>query len=504
MLERTATLSPARLFPILLFLATFLAAAHLPAPCAEAAQVTLNWKAPTTYADGSAAGALGGYKIYQGTTPGSYSQNTDVGNVTSYTLSGLSDGTTYYYALSAYDTAGITSDLSNELSFSTPAATPSPLYTLSASAGAGGSITPSGSIVVSKGINQTFTVSPSSGYTIAGVTVDGTSVGAVSTYTFGNVAANHTIQASFAPAAQPGTGTSVFASDAGGAGYSSSSGISYKADTGFSGGRIGTTSAAIAGTSDGALYQTERYGNFSYAIPLSNGTYNVTLKFAEIYWTSAGKRIFSVTMGGTTVISNLDLYAKVGKNKAYDVVIPATVTNGVLNIGFVTQADNATVSAIQIAPSGTSATPAGTVVFADNAGGSQFSGSAGITYAADSKFTGGRVGTTTAVTSGTTDGPLYKDERYGNFSYAIPVANGNYAVTLKFAEIYWTAPGKRIFSVAINGQPVLTSLDLYAKVGKNRAYDVELPVNVTNGAINISFTSQVDNATISAIVVKTM
>lgn len=503
MLARTATFSPARIYAVLLFLATFLAALHMTAFHAEAAQATLNWKAPTTYVDGTSAGTLGGYKIYEGTASGNYTQVFDVGNVTSYTLSGLNDATTYYYAISAYDATGTTSDLSNELSFTTPAATAA-LYTLSASAGAGGSISPSGSVVVSQGVNQTFTITPSSGYVIAGVTVDGASVGSVPAYTFTGVAANHTINATFAPAAQSTAGVSAFAVDAGGNGYTSSSGIVYKADTGFTGGRIGTTTAAIAGTSDVPLYQTERYGNFSYSVPLANGTYNVTLKFAEIYWTAAGKRIFNVTMNGSTVISGLDLYAMVGKNKAYDVVVPATVTNGVLTIGFVTKVDNATVTAIRIAPTSAPATPAGTVVFADNAGGSQYAGSGGITYAADSKYTGGKIGTTTAAISGTTDVPLYQNERYGNVTYSVPVTNGNYAVTLKFVEMYWTAAGKRIFSVAINGQSVISRLDLYATVGKNRAYDLTFPVSVTNGTINLTFSSQVDNATISAIVVKTM
>ncbi|HSB30521.1 MAG TPA: carboxypeptidase regulatory-like domain-containing protein [Candidatus Sulfobium mesophilum] len=70
-------------------------------------------------------------------------------------------------------------------------------YTITASAGTGGSISPSGSVNVSSGGNQTFTITPASGYAISGVLVDGTSVGAVSSYTFSTVTANHTISASF-------------------------------------------------------------------------------------------------------------------------------------------------------------------------------------------------------------------------------------------------------------------------------------------------------------------
>ena len=71
-------------------------------------------------------------------------------------------------------------------------------YTITASAGSGGSITPSGSVTVLHGDSQTFTITPNGNYRISDVVVDGVSVGAVSTYTFNNVtAAGHTIQAIF-------------------------------------------------------------------------------------------------------------------------------------------------------------------------------------------------------------------------------------------------------------------------------------------------------------------
>jgi hypothetical protein len=71
-------------------------------------------------------------------------------------------------------------------------------YTITASAGTGGSISPMGEVIVNCGANQTFNISPAAGYIIQDVLVDGASVGAVSTYTFENVRAPHTIQASFA------------------------------------------------------------------------------------------------------------------------------------------------------------------------------------------------------------------------------------------------------------------------------------------------------------------
>jgi len=71
-------------------------------------------------------------------------------------------------------------------------------YTITASAGIGGSISPSGSVNVNYGSNQTFTITPNLGYSITSVLVDNSSVGSVSTYTFTNITANHTIAASFA------------------------------------------------------------------------------------------------------------------------------------------------------------------------------------------------------------------------------------------------------------------------------------------------------------------
>ena len=72
-------------------------------------------------------------------------------------------------------------------------------YTITASAGANGSISPSGSVLVAQGDDQTFSITPDSGYEVADVFVSGNSVGAVSTYTFANVTATGSISATFKP-----------------------------------------------------------------------------------------------------------------------------------------------------------------------------------------------------------------------------------------------------------------------------------------------------------------
>lgn len=80
---------------------------------AHSAQVTLAWD-PNTEPD------LNGYKIYYGLISAQYTDSMDVGNQTTYTVSHLGDGTTYYFAATAYDTEGDESDFSNEVVFNTP------------------------------------------------------------------------------------------------------------------------------------------------------------------------------------------------------------------------------------------------------------------------------------------------------------------------------------------------------------------------------------------------
>ena len=70
-------------------------------------------------------------------------------------------------------------------------------YTIKASAGNGGNISPSGNVTVKRGEDQSFHINPINGYRISDVIVDGKSVGAVSTYTFDSVKANHTIEVKF-------------------------------------------------------------------------------------------------------------------------------------------------------------------------------------------------------------------------------------------------------------------------------------------------------------------
>src|SRR5205085_566723 len=82
-----------------------------------------------------------------------------------------------------------------------------------------------------------------------------------------------------AATATPTSGVTPQRVNAGGPAYTDSSSHVWSADSGASGGGTYGTGVAVSGTADSTLYQTGRYGNFSYSFPVPNGTYTVTLKF---------------------------------------------------------------------------------------------------------------------------------------------------------------------------------------------------------------------------------
>jgi hypothetical protein len=228
-------------------------------------------------------------------------------------------------------------------------------YTINASAGANGSISPQGAATVNYGASQSFTITPATGYGVSDVKVDGVSVGTVTSYLFGNVMANHTIAASFAAVPPPpDSSTFPLGLNAGGTQYVDAGGILYQADRYFTGGATTSTGAAIQGTGDQSLYQTQRYGNFSYAIPAANGNYDLTLRFVETTFSSIGQRVFDVIVEGKVVLNNLDIFRTAGQNTALDVAITVSVSDGLLNIGFVPKTGDAQISAILINKSSSS------------------------------------------------------------------------------------------------------------------------------------------------------
>ncbi len=141
----------------------------------------------------------------------------------------------------------------------------------------------------------------------------------------------------------------------------------WAADTYFTGGKTYTNTKItdIALTTSDQLYKSERSSasSFGYAFPVTNGTYQVHLHFAEIYWGATGggaggtgKRVFGVNLeGGTVELPNFDIYAEVGAMKALIKTFTVMVTDGTLNIDFLVSKDQPKISAIEIIPASANA-----------------------------------------------------------------------------------------------------------------------------------------------------
>lgn len=124
----------------------------------------------------------------------------------------------------------------------------------------------------------------------------------------------------------------------------------WKPDTASaSGGRYVTTSHAISGTNNPRLYRVERTGAIRYRIPVVPGTYHVTLHTAEQYFSHSGRRIFGVTAESKPVRKRVDVFAAVGRFRAYAVGFTIRVPDGVLDIGFIRHRSSAAIATLRVA-----------------------------------------------------------------------------------------------------------------------------------------------------------
>jgi subtilisin family serine protease len=144
--------------------------------------------------------------------------------------------------------------------------------------------------------------------------------------------------------------------NAGGAAFTAGDGVLYAADRGWAAGSFGyvgssntrSTRSAIAGTEDDALYQNNRERMTSYRFDVPNGTYTVDLKFAEFDHNRADRRVFHVTLEGSPVLFNFDVFAEAGRNAALDRTFTVEVFDGQLDIGFASVRDKAMINAILV------------------------------------------------------------------------------------------------------------------------------------------------------------
>jgi|GEM_PF-1038907 len=304
------------------------------------------------------------------------------------------------------------------------------------------------------------------------------------------------------------TAAGTFRVNAGGNAFSTIDQRGFSADAYFSGGAVSTaTAAGIGGTADDYLYQTGRHGtSFTYNFPTGNGAYDVVLHFAETYFGNTapggvGSRKFHVNLEGQRKLTDYDVYAKAGGAlKATQETFRVTVGDGTLNVSFLRgTADNPAIKAIEVLPAGSA--------LAINAGGGAFTTGGGKRFSADVYYADGVVSSIPGgEIANTTDDALYRNARFGVFSYGLPSGNGTFDVTLHFAETYFGSRaaggvGSRKFNVYVEGAKRLSDYDVFAKAGgAMRAVRETVRVTVTDGVLNLYFArGSADNPLVSAL-----
>jgi len=269
--------------------------------------------------------------------------------------------------------------------------------------------------------------------------------------------------------------------------YTDRTGRTWGPDRFFSGGSLPVVRASerVFRTLDPDVYRFGRQGDFQYQIPLAAGAYELHLHFAETGLadfisaesSGEGQRLFRVLANGKQILELFDVVADAaGANTSDERVFRdmAPAKDGFLHLSFVSQRGAAILNGIEVLP----VNPGKVRPVRIRAGWpASWRDSAGQEWRADSYFLGGNAlvrskNPAQASNSISPDLPLYASERWGHFSYAVPVAEGRYRVTLKFCEGHYGPGntgvgglGSRLFDVYCNGLALLRNFDIIKQAG---------------------------------------
>jgi hypothetical protein len=254
----------------------------------------------------------------------------------------------------------------------------------------------------------------------------------------------------------------------------------WQSDRYYSGGSVPQSPRihAILGTRDLRMYQNRREGTFQYDIPLSPGTYQLKLYFAETVFGDnnvAGggetSRIFDVAMNGKPLLAGFDVISDSGSGvadvKVFKDVSPAS--DGKLHLAFSPETNPAFVNAIEILH----AEPGKMLPIRIVASEHGLKDSQNRSWDPDHYAQGGQLIARPESNVAGSDVELFRSERFGNIVYTIPVAHpGRYGVTMRFTE-NWFGPGNpggggagsRIFDILLNGVAVRRNFDIFRESG---------------------------------------
>jgi hypothetical protein len=291
------------------------------------------------------------------------------------------------------------------------------------------------------------------------------------------------------------------------AGYSGpprtdSAGNVWNPDQYFSGGGPWQRAAGpLARTSDPFIFEHLRTGDFSYAIPLKTGSYELHLFFSTPVEMVA---TFNVSLPGQYLLPGFDINsdamgANIADEKVFRGVSPDA--DGFLRIAFADVMAPPSLCAIEILPSiGPGQNPIRIIMQT-----TPQTDSKGQVWHPDNYYMNGQLSTPRPLAD-SSDPDLFGAERYGHFSYAIPVdVRDTYTVILHFAEFYFTSAASgssgRLFKVMCNGQTLLDNFDVYREAGSlheiSKIFRHLKPS--AQGKLNLTFEPIENNATVSGI-----
>jgi hypothetical protein len=264
---------------------------------------------------------------------------------------------------------------------------------------------------------------------------------------------------------------------------------------------------SVARTSDPLLFEQWRSGDFDYYIPLNPGVYELHLYFVTESASDA-LSTFSVQINGSPVLSGFDVNSDalgpdIADERVFRDVSPAS--DGMLRLSFASERGPPQLNALEILP-GIPNKQLPVRIVTQRA---SFTDHNGRFWHADDYYINGRLSDQRQETIGSPDLDLFATERYGHFTYAIPVdTRDRYTLILHFVEFYFGPQtpggggiGSRLFRVMCNGQTLLDNFDIYKEAGSLHVltktfYHIKPSAQ---GKLNLTFEPMVNNATVSGI-----
>jgi hypothetical protein len=288
-----------------------------------------------------------------------------------------------------------------------------------------------------------------------------------------------------------------------------SAGAYWQADRYFhGGGAFPRPDLPVSRTSDPMLFEHWRIGDFTYDIPLAPGPYELHLFFVASPQDDPKTSFFNVSVNGQLLLKAFNItFDSLGTNIADERVFKDIYPDkdGILHLKFSMERSAPTLSALEILPGMPHRQRPVRLVMQRSA----VTDHSGNLWHPDNYYQDGTLSDAPRQVNGTPDPSLYAQERYGHFTYSIPVdPRGHYTLVLHFAELYWVPDpsdgagvGSRKFRVYCNGSTLLDNFDIFKEAGSQHAltktFNHLLPS--PEGKLDLTFDPIINYATVEAI-----